>query len=603
MGLNPVKIVSNAIDTLINGAALEDIRTGFNFGYVIELLDTSRSLGGIKDAEVIDTHVFVLNPTAYTVSEPFTTTLTPAEDNTVNREENGIIMRTITIEGTHGVKTKRVTGFEGKQSAGAVSGHAHFLHLRNLFRLYSDFKQGRINRKKRIQGFAHVDPANVVMVFHSLREDDHFIVVPQSFETPRDRQSRLHYRYRITMTAIGETSRVPKEDQGFFGKFDDALRDINEAFDRGRAFFVEMNAAVDSIKDRVRDIEQTFNNVAQTFNEVSRFVRNTSSFIPLTIDAAQSSINQLEAAAKNFERAVIDNPTADDLKTLHQIRQTSAALSQITMYPNKFGSAPATSVQRRYQGEQNLTQDDLDRNVAGAGIGSRTRIRTNQGRVGINVDPGDSFASENVKATDTLETIARKYGTTPEAIVIVNDLRPPYIAPGGGPGILAPGDPIIVPTRAVTTLDSTSPQKRDYLSAEDALYGVDIALEQTPSGKFDIAIDSAHGSKSEALSRGTSNVIQGIEIILGTERGETRYVPALGIRRIAGVRSGLHSTVMASIVLREGILSDPRVESIAESTVRLEGDVLYQDIVPVLSSQKLGATIRTPFGKATGKGT
>lgn len=602
MGLNPVKIVSNAIDTLINGAALEDIRTGFNFGYVIELLDTSRSLGGIKDAEVIDTHVFVLNPSSYSLSEPFTATLTPAEDNTVNREENGIIMRTITIEGTHGVKTKRVTGFEGKQSAGAVSGHAHFLHLRNMFRLYSDFKQGRVNRKKRIKGFSHVDPANVTMVFHSLREDDHFIVVPQSFETPRDRQSRNHYRYRITMTAVGETSREPKEDQGFFGKFDNALQDINEAFDRGRAFFVELNAAVDSIKDRVRDIEQTFNNVAQTLNEVSKFVRNTSTFIPLTLDAVQSSINQLEAAGRNFERAVITNPTADDLKNLHRFRQTANALSQITMYPDKFGSNPSASVQRRYQGEQNLTQQDLERNTAGAGIGSRTRIRSTQGRVGINVDPGDSFASENVKATDSLEAIAQRYGTTPEAIIIANDLRPPYIAPGGGPGILAPGDPIIVPTRAVTLVDSTSPQKRDYLTAEDALYGVDLALTQD-DGRFDIDVDSAHGSTAAALSRGTDNVIQGLEIILGTERGETRYVPTTGIRRTAGIKAGLHSTVMASIVLREGILSDPRVESIAESTVRLEGDVLYQDIVPVLSSQKLGATIRTPFGKATGKGT
>lgn len=603
MGLNPVKIVSNAIDTLINGAQLEDIRTGFNFGYVIELLDTSRSLGGIKDAEVIDTHVFVLNPSSYTVSEPFTSTLTPAEDNTVNREENGIVMRTITLEGTHGVKQKRVTGFEGKQSAGAVSGHAHFLHLRNMFRLYSDFKQGRINRHKRVSGFSHVDPANVTMVFHSLREDDHFIVVPQSFETPRDQKSRNHYRYRITLTAVGETSRTVEEDQGFFGDFDDALRDINEGFDRGRAFFVELNAAVDSIKDRVRDVEQTFNNVAQAFNEISRFVRNTTSFIPLTVDAVHSAAAQLEAAGSNFEAAIGTNPTGAELQNVRLMRQTAAALNQIAMHPGQFGGSPSTSVQRLYQGEQNLTQDDLEQNTAGAGVGSRTRIRSSQGQLGVNTDPGDSFASENVKATDSLETIAQKYGTTPEALIIANDLRPPYLAPGGGPGILAPGDPIVVPTRAVTTLTSTSPQKNSYLTAEEALYGVDLELVETPAGKFDLGVDTVHGSESEALTRGTPNVIQGLKITLGTERGETRYVPGVGIRRTTGIKSGLHSMIMSSIVLRDAILSDPRVESIAENTVRLQGDVLTQEIVPILSAQRRGAPIQIPFGKATGQGT
>lgn len=603
MGLNPVKIVSNAVDTLINGARLEDIRTGFNFGYVIELLDTSRSLGGIKDAEVIDTHVFVLNPSSYTISEPFTSTLTPAEDNSVNREENGVILRTITIEGTHGVKTKRVTGFDGAQSAGAVSGHAHFLHLRNMFRLYSDFKQRKKTKSRGGVTLSHVEPANVVMVFHSLREDDHFVVVPQSFETPRDARSRNHYRYRITMTAVAETSRDPKEDQGIFGAFDDALRDINEGFDRGRAFFVELNAAVDSIKDRVRDIEGTFNNVAHTFNEISRFVRNTRSFIPLTVDAVQSSIDQLEAAGRNFEAAIGPNPASDDLRVAARFREVSSALSQITMHPETFGGSPSSSVQRRYQGEQNLTQDDLESNTGGAGIGSRTRIRSTQGRLGINVDPGDSFASENVKATDSLESLAEQYATSVEAIILANDLRPPYIAPGGGPGILAPGDPIVIPTRAVTTLSGTSPQKRDYLTAEDALYGVDLSLVEAQKGLFDIGIDKAHGSMQEALSRGVSNVTQGLEITLGTERGETRYVPGVGIRRTPGVKGGIHSMVMSSIVLRDAILSDPRVESIAENTVRLEGDTLYQEIVPILSAQRLGATIQTPFGKVTGEGT
>src|SRR3990170_1960072 len=65
------------------GVPVAAIRAGFRSGYVFELRD-------LREPIPIQVHVLVLNPRSYTLSEPFQSTLTPTEDNTVVAEETGI---------------------------------------------------------------------------------------------------------------------------------------------------------------------------------------------------------------------------------------------------------------------------------------------------------------------------------------------------------------------------------------------------------------------------------------------------------------------------------------------------------------------------------
>lgn len=616
MGLNPIQVAVQGVQSLLGlTAPLADIRKGFTFGYVIEIVDTTKS-GSVKGGELIDAHVFVLNPARYTLSEPHQSTLTPAEDDTVVAEENGIIVREITLEGTHGLKRKQVTGYDGRQdSAGAVSGNQHFLHLRNLFRVYSDLKKGRPSKRTGLRAFAipsNIEPANVQMVFHSMREDDHFIVVPRSFETPRDARTRVHFPYRITMAAIAETSRDVEEDQGLFGVFDSIVSDIGQAVNDARAFFSDMTSALDEIKNRVRAIDNLVFNAAQLINAGGSFVRSVTGFVPFGIDAAKNIVETLDISADRLEhsldqagRNVGIGPQRDDLeRAANDIRKTSAALTVMLVYPNTFGQPPVENVTISYSGESGLTQSDVTNGTSGATSGSRTRVQSGSARTkGINVGNFNTQNGVVVRRGDTIASLAASHNVTQEGIILANDLRAPYIAPGGGPGVLKPGDTVLIPASSVGRLAGVQPAD-EYLTNDEALYGIDYALDESlwEKGILDLKINASGGSVDIDLARGANNVVQGTLITLSTERGETVHVPNVGIRKRVGIKGDLHNLVFASIVLRDGILSDPRVEDIFESTVRLEGDQLIQDVTPILSQQRRGATFTIPFGKASGKG-
>jgi hypothetical protein len=58
--------------------------------------------------------------------------------------------------------------------------------------------------------------------------------------------------------------------------------------------------------------------------------------------------------------------------------------------------------------------------------------------------------------------------------------------------------------------------------------------------------------------------------------------------------------VLAALNLREAILSDSRIEGIAESEIVLDGDVLSQEITPIITGQRSDVTLVLPFGRASG---
>jgi hypothetical protein len=206
-----------------------------------------------------------------------------------------------------------------------------------------------------------------------------------------------------------------------------------------------------------------------------------------------------------------------------------------------------------------------------------------------------------VSRTDTVDSIAAAAGTTPETIIVINDLRAPYISSGGGPGVVRPGDTILVPVRAGAGT-STEPGG-EYLSPEDALYGVDFKFDDTvlaKEGRFDLSV--ANSLFDAELSSGVQNVVQGTQITVLTEIGTTVFVPSVGLRRNVGTKGTIQHTLLASIRLREGILVDPRISGIQSLRVVLDGDVLRQEITPIIGTARRGVRLVLPFGHVTGEG-
>lgn len=572
-------------------APLSDLRVGFRAGYAIEVIDTRT--GDIKPFGV---HVFPMNPRQYTLSEPFAVNLTPTEGDSVSAEENGQIIREITIEGTFGWTKKTSPTFYASQGASiggeTLSGNEHFIALRNLFRRYSTWKK---------------DPEQgpfTQMIFHSLKDDDHFIVAPRSFETPRDSRSlRVTYSYRITMAAIGESERRISLADDTRGEW---MQSISTALNDARSAFAELAADLSEIKRRVANFQAVLIQAGAVISAVSNFVKNGASLIEFSYQQAINVIDTVGAAADELADAGIDVTFGVASRGVQNLHRLETSIDRICQWPDRFsdGDAEFQAVKRRYLGERAMTPDDIENRTAGATVATAVRVARGSAAVegGITLPSFDGVLKVRVSRADSIEGLATRYRVSPEMIILVNRLRFPYITDGGGPGILSPGDEILIPVTR-TTPGATSASTRTAVSPDEALYGRDIALDPEVlrvENRFEWMIDEAHGSQSEATVSGLPNVVQGTQISIGIERGACAYIPDLGIRRSAGEKGTLQSVLLASLNLRAAMLSDPRIERIDSVRVVLDGDVLTQEITPVIKGSKDSAVIAVAFGSVGG---
>lgn len=565
----------------VDGAVrLADIRVGFRQGFAFELID--------RRSGVIESLTLVLNPRQYTVIEPFQQVLTPVEDGTVFAEEAGIVTRDITIEGTFGLREKSANGGE------LLGGNEHFMRLRALFRRYSDLKRD-------------IEGENYVLVFHSFKDDDHWIVAPVSFETPRDAKStRTHYEYRIQMKAIGDAASLGVGLDLQVAENGNVLQHIHEAFHDARAFFADINADVGQLRRKLGNVPALLNQTAGLINLVRSLVDNVAEFIPASLGAFVAGIEDVVDASDDLADAIVAAPIAAYEDTVHQFHRLETAMCRIAAIKDKF-QAWGDDIANLFDGENGLTNHDLRNYDAGATIGSRTRalLGSYGAEAGLDLTGYTSTATHTVTAADTIESIASRYGTDPEAIILINALRAPYILRGGGPGIAEPGDVLTIPMRTGGDATASAPYSAGYLDAEDFLYGVDVAMDEElffATGRFDIRVDDTHDAMDAALVRGIDNVVQGTRITIETERGSNAYLPDIGIQRPVGHRGTLSQLLLASLRLREAFLADPRIEGIQSSRIVLDGDVLEQEITPIVRGKLSAPPIVTPFGKAAGEG-
>ena len=590
-GASPVRSVVGAIpfgigDFLVN-LLLGDITKPFTKGFVFEVIDVRQS------RQALITKSLVINPKRYTLSEPFTVNLTPAEDDSVVAEENGIIIREITLEGTTGLKKRKEEALGRGGSLGTeASGVDHFRSLRQMFIDYSTMKKD-----------PEMSPF-IQMHFHDVKADHHFVVVPRSFETPRDAPTnRVHLIYRITLAAIMELPppSKPKKEFDFFG-LGDTIKDITEAVNDARAFFVEGINEIETIRRRIRNPEEMFESVAGSINAAHDLVDGVTGLI----EAGEEFFAATEDLCEDVEEIMLNTidrlPSAEEQRTARTITRTRHSLERIHNRRDRFGTPLAQNQSRPFLGDRNLTNADLRDRTGGAAAGSRTRLALGSERE-AGLDLGSFGGSKGViiKASDTVDTLSTRFDVPREAIISLNNLLFPFITRSGAPGTLKPGDTILIPVRAAGETGGVTPNDF-YLSNEDILYGVDIALDPTllPQGIFDILIDEAHGSTDADYVRGVANVVQGVGIITGTERETTDFISDLGIRRMVGIKGTLDLVLTASVYLREAILGDPRIIGIDSSRVNLIGDKLEQEISPVLLNTRDGVTLVVPYGKVSG---
>ena len=522
-----------------------------------------------------------INPQEYRV----TANAAQATQHTVGgiaADENGWVELDIVVAGTCGLAPKRGwsagTGFFG---GNLVYGDGNLLwrELRNLFRVYGKLAQ---------EGGA-LTPR---MVWHDFRLDDHWIVIPKVWDMDRRAsEHRLHYPYRIEMTAVG-ADEAPSG--GVFGLFE-AIRNVVAA----------IVAAVNTITGFVRD--------------AGAFIGAISNLVDTVIAAVQSAGRDLLAAAadllagisdvlnvsldialgwrstvSDLRSAVADHIAGRDPWTPRNERGSQSehlyaiaggmeeALDGILAHPEAFSrSWPLTAGRSRQltRGEALLSQAEVDAavdappaTVRGLSVRATPGSGLRRGAAPPDEQPPQYVGQRayEVREGDTILSVAaREMGSSDlwVDLAAANLLLAPYFSRLGLPRTAQPGQVIQIPVLANGARAFAAAGGETRGDADLVALGLDVYLRT--DGEWEI---DASGADIRVVG-GIDNYAQALERIrFQTEVGSNLVFPPVGILAPIGEPQAHGVPEAIAVSVRRAVLQDSRSEAIKRLTLVDEGD-------------------------------
>lgn len=567
-----------------------------------------------------------LPPDAYSMETPFSVDKTQTQGGGLYVEEQGIVQRMIRLSGTTGFQPRRLPGTTATPlTAGSserrsfsrqlqtnilhkISGQRHFHYLEDaVFNTYGDLKR---------------DPATAEetrMLFHNLKDEQSWIVVPDHFSLKRE--ARVLYRYDIQLTVVGPSFDDLKdfsEDKSLFDEINDAAATVQRGIDLAQGAVTDATAIAAEIEGSIKNVAGILGNVSSILDAASDFVSGVTDIIETPYAFVAETANVIESAI-DVALTVIDS--VEDVKRLpdnavQYFRRMTDGLDQIGMHPHLF----ALIVNRQL--EQLKRQSELALNVSAerletAAEGSSPTTLQETANLGTQLTPGDAQSAESVLRSgraineytgtteyalaegDTLVSLAARFLGDARLwthIAAVNNLKPPYVLQQASadltteespfPGALGLGNKILIPTydkppERLPVLPTLGTRAEE--SAENHLLGVDVALKvvggRPGAPRYTIAVDTDAGSDGPKVVSGVDNLAQGMTLRLAIEEGSDVLFRQVGLGRIVGTKFILTDQEAARAKIIESLTQDSRIASVrkidfSEST----GDALVTDI-------------------------
>ena len=557
--------------------------------------------------------VFPLGPEAYTVNRQMRASITPVLGGLV-AEERGLLWRDCMVRGTFGISPRGTIdtsifpdappGGSPLLSAKGLSGPGWTRRfVKNYIEKYGELKQNPDTA------------ADVTMIWHDMKTDEHWVIVPESFEIDRNIQRRHHYPYSFRFKAIADASAIPlpKAKANVFSKIKDVLHAVNKAgqlavaaVQQGSEIVGEVSyyvAAIDSIMDKVGDVTDAANDFVNSVDHLTMQIART--FVTGTIDEMQSALDLMETIEElpmsvraNFQmacdgldgiaaqRAAFGTTYDQRTKAIASSESGAKRTASTTLDDAAEGDVPNTTALFDTTVVRKSDQDLIDAGVFDEG-------RTFEKYTG--------FVPYTVKATDSLPSIAATQmgdGALWYDIAIVNDLKYPYISVTGAPETVAPGATISIPvigggsTAAVVGAEQGTEPGLDLL-------GTDLALEEIPSSQpgrpaVTLAIDKRTYKDIQLIS-GVPNLEQAIQLRLWTQQGSMPLIPDYGLSRVIGVNATGAELQLLLLSLKSALLQDSRIQQVTAIRAEVDQDVVTFDIdvVPIGEStaQSVSASV------------
>jgi len=263
-----------------------------------------------------------------------------------------------------------------------------------------------------------------------------------------------------------------------------------------------------------------------------------------------------------------------NLKTLARLVQSiyMGMLSSVQVDVNQAARATSRAYKRNDStGAKTLDGVPLSRRQEGDN-GSNTSIGSRsipKGKKAVSVPRGVSlrtFAVQQMGSAGMWKDIA-----------MLNGLSAPYISESGdGVSVLRPGDTILIPVVPESSGDENQIYPSSDATKTDAKrYGRDLLISLDTK---DFKVDN----------RGDLDVVEGLDnlrqaghIKLFTRPGDLVLHPNFGFEPSAGDGLAIDTLARQHLQLRETLLSDSRIASIASMSMKAKGDVLQVKILAV----------------------
>ena len=528
-------------------------------GYAFQVVDYGKD--GIKKNDWWQEHRLQINPQELNQDEIFAIQVTPTFRG-VLVEHQGVTIKDITISGTTGISPMRRDGGADAKDGhpifqSGVSGFEEFHELRSYFRMYVEAK------RQEVKG-----PTQLRMVFSNFKDSEYLFVEPQKFTMKRNASKPFLYDYSISLKAVGvATAKASSPAIGILAGIDNALSKVNEY----SALAVKViNASFGLIARFQRDLTATVLVPLQNLNAACEAIRgglamNFGEF-GITRRSVEQLENELEKIESNFNDVIGKNSKEYDKAT----GRTQTLTSSIGRQPTYQELQTLNGIQAGKKAcvilmsKLELFEPDI--------------FTTNAQAISLfpnaDIEAPASVSTTTISGGDNIQMIAlRELGDVDKfkEIVLLNNLKPPYISAAGGPGVLKPGQRILIPSGRPAGETTVVKSQRYNITTEMHQSEIDLGVDLRINDDGDLIFTN---TKDLDLVAGVDNMIQAVGIKLLLEKGGLKRHPLIGTELQIGskIRSGSIAEIRRQIIMSFG--QDERIESIPFIELIQEGGTI-----------------------------
>jgi len=534
---------------------------------------------------------FPTPPQSYEINEPAATIIVPTQDGGKFIESQGSIFKDIRMSGTIGFRPnpastelikglgaatgisltvpstlRNLTNDDRGLNPEEITGFDDLIFLRNIFRLYWDRKTNNELARK------------TVMVWTYTKESEQYVVEPLTFTVTRDRSSPLSWTYNIQLRSLYrfDTSfEVIPDSVNIFQQISNVSQSLRRIGQDISLALTEIAGAVNFVANIPFAITGIFTSGVEILNGILEIKNAGARFATIGQDLPKSLGSQVRQLRSLIEQ--IKAPLPEDKEKLH-----SGEGGKFTHSLKKMWTASnmLLALDPLWQAPRQIQVADFSvayLNEFGEppfSAGSLLDVR--------NITIPDSATEEEIIGGEDIRATAKRLlgdAAQWKTLVILNNLKPPYISTQSGDGVLGPGAKILVPKSAdAKDEDTTIPRGINTPASQEALspilkkYGRDIRLRPSSGGNELVDFQVSQSGDLDVIES-IPNVEQALFIKFATQQGELTTHPTFGARYPIGTKiKGINKLQEFALNTKITFLQDLRIKEINDLKIFIDGD-------------------------------